>query len=248
MTWQHIQYVRFATIIVALLVVATPSFANNKIVLNTGIRDPFTTQDNQGFIDQLLREVFRRIGVEAEVIVYQTASKSLTNANAGIDDGAALRVKGLESKFPNLIQVPEKLMDNDFVAYSLGLDVVTDDWSSLDQHRIAYINGWQIFQNNLGHHNKTTKTENAQQMIDLLTNDSVDMVLYERWQGLWRASQLGISLTGHEPPLAQREMFMYLHKKHEDIVAPAAKALADMKTDGTYQTIFDKTLGVYLDQ
>lgn len=240
-----VQFV-FGIVVAVFLAVVAPAYAGSKIVLNTGIRDPFTTQNKQGFIDQLIREVFRRIDVEAEVIVYQTASKSLNNANQGIDDGAALRVKGLEQKFPNLVRVPEKLMDNDFVAYSINLDVTTDDWSSLDDYRIAYINGWQIFQNNLDNHKKTTKTKNAQQLMDLLTSGDVDLVLYERWQGLWRAKQLGISLSSHEPPLAVREMFMYLNNKHQDLVDPAAAALSDMKKDGTYQKIFDSTLGVYL--
>ena len=48
-----------------------------------------------------------------------------------------------------------------------------------------------------------------------------------------------------QPPLAQREMFMYLHKKHKALVNKAAQALSSMKRDGSYQRIFDQTLGIY---
>jgi len=221
----------------------SPAVAMEKIIFNTGIRDPFTTNQNDGFIDQIIHETFRRIGVDAKLIVYQNSAKALTNANNGIDDGAALRIQGLEQKFPNLIRISEKLMDNEFVAYSMNKPIATDDWSSMDGATIAYINGWQIFQNNLVDHKTTTLTKNAQQMFDLLSSGKVDHMLYERWQGLWRAQQLDINIQVSEPPLAKREMFMYLNVKHAGLVDKASAALVQMKQDGTYQDIFDRTLG-----
>lgn len=235
--------VLLALILFILLPGANYIYAAEKLVLNTGIRDPFTTNARDGFIDLIVEETFRRIGVDAEVIVYQNAAKSLQNSNNGIDDGAALRIKGLENKFPNLIRVPEKLMDNDFVAYSTDQSLTTDDWATLDEFNIAHIKGWQIFQNNLTGHKSTTRTKTAQQMFDLLSNGEVDFMLYERWQGLWRAQQLEIKIRAHSPPLAKREMFMYLNKKHSGLIDKAATALSEMKNDGTYKAIFDKTLG-----
>ncbi len=229
--------------ILTIVLALAPAYAAEKLVFNTGTRDPFTTNDKGGFIDLIIKETFRRIGVDAEVIVYQNSAKSLVNANDGIDDGAALRIEGLEKKFPNLIRIPEKLMDNDFVAYSTRESLATDSWASMDGFKIAYINGWQIFQNNLVDHQATTKTKNAHQMLDLLTTGKVDFVLYERWQGLWLAQQFGITIQVSEPPLAKREMFMYLNKKHAGLIEKAAAALSEMKKDGTYKEIFDKTLG-----
>lgn len=216
--------------------------AAEKLVLNTGIRDPFTTEDHAGFVDLLLKEAFLRFGLDAEVIVYQASARSLSNANQGIDDGAALRIKGLEKKFPNLIRVPEKLMDNDFVAYSVDHDLTTDDWSVMEPYNIAYILGWQIFENNLADHKFTTRVKDVRQMFALLVSDRADFILYERWQGLWWARDLGITVYAHEPPLAKREMFMYLHKKHAHLVDQVAAALREMKADGKYKEIFDKTL------
>ena len=230
-------------ILITKLFIVTPVSANEIITLNTGIREPFTNSKRSGFVDLLVQEIFRRIDIDAKVIVYQNAAKALANANLGIDDGAALRIKGLEKKFPNLIRVPEKIMDNDFVAYSIIKPIVTDRMSVLDEARIAYINGWQIFQNNLSGHNFTTRTKTALQMFDLLTAGKVDFILYERWQGLWHARQLGLTIQVSEPPLAKREMFMYLNNKHSGLVKKTSTALLEMKTDGTYQKIFDRTLG-----
>lgn len=236
----------FGLLVLSIFAEITPAYAKEKILLNTGIRDPFTTSSQTGFIDLIVQETFRRIDIDAEVIVYQNSAKSLSNANNGIDDGAALRIKGLEKKFPNLIRIPEKLMDNDFVAYSKDNPIVTDSWTDMGEASIAYIKGWQIFQNNLADHKSTILTKTSQQMFDLLTSGEVDFMLYERWQGLWRAQQLGITIQVSEPPLAKREMFMYLNNKHSDLVDKAAAALSEMKKDGTYQKIFDKTLGLLL--
>ncbi len=217
-----------------------------KIYLNSGIRDPFTTQKKDGFIDLLVKEVFARIGVEAEIVVYQDASKSLSNANSGVDDGAALRIAGIDKKFTNLVMIPEKLMDNDFVAYSLGMGVKVENWESLNKYKTAYVNGWQIFKNNTKDHPSIVTVKSPQEMFDKLSQLQVDVILYERWQGLWRAKELGIELASHEPPLVSREMFMYLNSKHKDKVSEAAKELANMKKDGTYEKIYNLTLKKYL--
>ena len=63
--------------------------------------------------------------------------------------------------FPNLIRVPEKLMDNDFIANSKGRDLNTKDWSTLASFDIAYILGWQIFKNNLVGHKSTICTKDV---------------------------------------------------------------------------------------
>lgn len=115
--------IAFCILLLGGMFYAETAFSAEKIYLNSAIREPFATPNKDGFVDLIVREAFARIGVDAEVIVYQDSSKSLSNANSGVDDGAALRIKGIEKQFPNLIMVPEKLMDNDFVAYSMGMDV-----------------------------------------------------------------------------------------------------------------------------
>ena len=220
------------------------ALAADKIYLSSGIRDPFTTADKNGFIDQIVREVFSRIGIEAEVIVYQDSAKSLANANSGIDDGAALRIKGIEKKFTNLVMVPEKLMDNDFIAYSLGMGARVTDWQSLKKYKTQYIEGWQIFKNNTQDHPQVSAVKTPQEMFDNLSQLKTEVILYERWQGLWRAREMGVKLKSHEPPLVSVEMFIYLNNKHKNKAIPAAMALIEMKKDGTYERIYNKTLGI----
>lgn len=239
------QWVKAALVaLIVTLVSGTTSVASEPaaLVLNTGTREPYTTPDKKGFLDVLIAEVFRRIGERAEVEVYAASQRAMMQANEGIDAGFAMRVKGLEAKFPNMVMVPEKVIDNDFVALSRGPAFPTPDWSALDGHDIAYILGWKIFEANVGKHERVTLPKDADQLIGLLRNGRVDVILYERRQGAWRSKNTGLKAVVHEPPLASVPMFMYLHKKHAALVDKAAQALREIKADGTYAKIVADTL------
>lgn len=221
---------------------AAPAQAGDALVLNTGVRMPYTQPDRSGFLDRLVAEAFRRIGLKAEVQVYEASERALQNANGGIDDGMAMRIKGLEAQYPNLIRVPEKVIDNDFVAYSRKHDFPTRDWDALAPYQLAHIIGWKVYESRLGERQGVTRVRNADQLFELLRQNRTDVVLYERWQGLWWVREMGLEARLLEPPLASQEMFIYLHRKHEPLVGKVATTLAAMKKDGSYRRIFDETL------
>ena len=225
-----------------LLVCAGHALAADTLVISTGNGQPFTAPQRSGFFDQLLAEAFRRVGYQAEMRVHESSERALINANNGIDDGVAARIKGLEVQYPNFVRVPEKLFDNDFVAYARHFEFATPDWQSLAPYHVSYLIGWKIFENNLAGKREATQVKDAAQLFSLLQQDRTDVILYERWQGLWRARELGMPVKMMEPPLARQEMFCYLHRKHAELVPKLAAALAAMKRDGSYQRIFDATL------
>lgn len=225
-----------------LLEFSAPAAAGGVLVLNTGVDAPYTQADRSGFLDRLVAEAFRRIGQTAEVQVYEASERALQNANAGIDDGMAMRIKGLEAQYPNLVRVPEKVIDNDFVAYSRVRDFPARGWDALAPHHLAHIIGWKVFENKLAGRQNVTRVRDAQQLFELLRLERADVILYERWQGLWRARKMDIEAYLLEPPLASHEMFIYLHRKHAPLVGRVAAALAAMKQDGSYRRIFDETL------
>ena len=218
------------------------AWAGETLVISTGVGPPFTTARRDGFLDQLLAEAFRRAGAKAEMLVHESSERALMNANNGVDDGGAPRIKGLEAQYPNLMRIPEKLFDNDFVALALRQRFATPDWQALAPYHIAYLIGWKIFENNLGERSEVTKVRDAEQLFSLLRQERADVILYERWQGLWRARNLGLPVAAMEPPLARQEMYCYVNSKHAALVPAVAAALAAMKRDGTYRRIFDATL------
>jgi polar amino acid transport system substrate-binding protein len=217
--------------------------AADRFVLNTGVLAPYTTPDRKGFLDQVVAAVFREVGIRAELQVFATATeRSLVNANAGIDDGMAMRIAGLEAQYPNLVRVPEPLIVNDFVAYTTKPRFATNNWKSLEPYVVSYIIGWKIFERNVTQAREITQVRDAEQLFGLLGSGRADVALYERWQGLERVRAMGIKALVLEPPLARTDMFIYLHKKHEALVPDVAQALARLKKTGDYQRIHEATL------
>lgn len=233
-----------AIALMASLLLPLACIAAEPLSLVTGNSAPFATERRDGFFDLITAEMFRRVGVRAEVHTLESSARALVNANHGDDDGVVARIRGLEKQYPNLVMIPEKLFDNDFVACTLGGAFTTPDWSALTGYHIGYIRGWQVFESRLGSRSELTRARDAKQLFELLRHRRVDVALYERWQALWYARELALPVRVSEPPLAREEMFIYLHRKHAALAPRAAAALAEMKRDGSYQRIFDAALGV----
>ncbi len=236
---------RWAGRVLAALLVAAAALSGARaepLRLNTGVGAPYVTPDRQGFLDLLVAEMFGRTGRAAEMQVYPSAERALLNANSGLDDGDALRVRGLEAIYPNLVRVDETLLSNDFVAYSLRHDFPVGGFEALRPYAIGIIVGWKIFEKNLADGYDVTAVQDPRQLFTLLANGRTDLVLFEGWQGRWLARDMGLPVKVLQPPLVTTEMFLYLNARHADLAPRAAEALRAMKRDGTYAAIRARTL------
>jgi polar amino acid transport system substrate-binding protein len=192
---------------ICIALMATPVLAEPEVyVLNTSTGAPYANKEQTGFQDLVIAEVFRRIGLKGRVRQYEASARALVNANANVDHGVAMRIKSLNKKYPNLVRVEERLVENHFVAYSSDLDLKTSNWKSLQPYSLAYIHGWLIFERNLVEGQQKHAVYKPDQMFDMLRKKRVDLVLYEQWQGLKRAANSGVSVKLHEPPLASVDM------------------------------------------
>jgi polar amino acid transport system substrate-binding protein len=222
----------------ALMILTFPALAAERLTLSTGMREPWTNAQQTGFHNQLAAELFRRLGLDAQVVFNPAASRALQLANDGIDDGLAGRITGLSAEYPNLIQVPEPAFTNDFVAASLPASTATvRNWSDLAPYSVAYILGWQVFENNVPKTRDLTLVKDSKQLLQLLSSGRADLILHERWQVLWHAHELGMGLAIQEPPLNPVPMYIYLHRRHAALVDKAAAELRAMKADGTHKAI-----------
>jgi len=223
-----------------------PAVAQKNIVLNSTFSYPVSTDSQSGFADLVLAEAFRRIGYQLET-VRVPAERALINANRGIGDGEMSRVAGLQKKYPNLIQVPESFMVIDMVLFAKNnTKLVVKGWDSVASHSLAIISGWKIMEKNfgkLGDRVDIIKTDNAKQSFTLLKKDRVEFVAYSNWSGLGYIKNNNIkNIKLLQPPLASPKFYVYLHKRHEGIVPHLSKVIKEMKTDGTINEIFNKTL------
>lgn len=216
--------------------------AAETLVLNTAFTSPLSNDAQSGFADRVVAEALKRNGYGLETVLLP-AERALINANAGIDDGDLLRISGLQKTYTNLIQVPEKVMDLEFVVFTRHANFPVTGWQSLKPYSVSIITGWKILERNITEYADLTKVKNAEQLFTLLVKDRTDVIVFSRWVGLGYIKDKQLSkVKVLDPPLVQRAVYVYLHKKHERLVPGLAAALRDMKADGSYQRIFQETL------
>ena len=229
-----------------LLLISNSTFADDDktlVISNGGTKSPMHTEKFEGIVDIVLAEALKRIGYKLDTRTLPN-ERSLINADRGIIDGEAQRIAGMEKNYPNLIRVPEKIMDWDFVIFSKKDIGAINGWNSLVPYETGYITGWKIFEYNVPKNVSVTRVRHPEGLFTLLSNNRIDVILYERWQGLNLIKKNNYKkIKGQLPPLAHKEMFPYLHKKHVHLVPRLAQALKDMKSDGTYARIYQRILG-----
>ena len=192
-------------------------------------------------LEQLSQESLRRIGVDLK-LVSLPSERSLTAANLGEVDGEGLRVGGLggpDGPYPNLIQVPERFVRISFVAFAKNATISLDNgWDSLKPYRIAFINGWKMFEANAQGARVVNKVDKPEQLFRMLDEGRVDLVLYTHADGLLLARNLGLtSVAPLSPALKEVDMYLYLHKKHQALVPKLTQAIRELKADGSYNRI-----------
>jgi len=193
----------------------------------------------------LVSEATQRVGIEA-VFDSVPAERSLRNVSAGLADADGPRIRELDSMYPNLIRVPETLLDFEFVAFSRDATITTAAWSDLWPYEVAVPRGWKILEINLENSARLTTTRTVSDSFSILDAGRVDVVVCERRIG--ESLLQGMDLQGvHvlEPPLDAREMFLFLNERHVHLAEPLAAAIRDMKADGTYNALvssFDDSL------
>jgi polar amino acid transport system substrate-binding protein len=228
------------------ILLVSPLYAAQTLVLGTADRPPLSTEDQKGFSDRVIIEACRRLGIEAKIIPLASA-RTLSNAEQALDDGNFLRIAGVEKKFPHLVRVPESIIEVQFVIFSKNKELKTPAWESLKPYHVGYVRGWLIAEEKIKDVRQITVVENRTSLFKVLENDRVELAFAELYGGYYLMHTLNLPhLSIAQPPLATKEMFLYLNKKHEKLVPKLAKALREMKRDGSYDAIFKQTLAPYL--
>ncbi len=216
--------------------------ASQTLVINTTGESPLNTPEQTGFLDLVAAEAFRRSGLKLETVMLP-AERGLINVNLGIEDGEMSRIAGLEKIYPNLIRVPESIMDWEFYAFSELKINLNGGWPDLTNYSVAFINGWKILERNVPAETEITKVKNPEQLFYLLARKRTQVVIYERWAGLRQIQQTQLKKVRLiQPALSKREMYMYLHKKHRVLAIKIAEALVSMKRDGSYDKLEEQIL------
>ena len=195
-------------------------------------------------LDRIMIEAFSRLGMEAE-LVYTPTEKSLVDVNAGIIDAEINRIEGMEKLYSNLIRVPESNMVMQFVAFSRE-NLPVNGWESIRDLHIGVVRGWKILENNTRGFPNVVFVPTEKELFNMLRKGRLDIALYSKLTGYAVLQDLGYEGIRHiEPPLANREMYLYVHLKHREMADDIAGAIRSMKEDGTYDRIVGEIMASY---
>lgn len=223
-------------IVFAQSVASEPSI----LTISTSYKTLFSTPDRTGMLDKFVIEIFRRIGIQIE-IVFNHTSISLEAVNEGFADVEINRIEGMEKNYPNLIRVPEPNMVMDFVAFAKQ-DFKIEGWDSIKDSYIGLVKGWKILEDNTAGFPNVTIVPTETELFTMLEKGRIDIAIYSKLAGYEQIMLLGLKDIHHlEPPLTSQNMYLYLNKKHMNLVEQIAQALKDMKEDGTYEQIVKET-------
>lgn len=215
--------------------------------VSTSYKSLFSTPEQTGMLDRIVKEAFRRIGIKAE-IVFNPTGRSLEDVNGGFADVEINRIEGMEEHYPNLIRVPEPNMVMDFVAFTRQ-DFKIEGWESIKDLYIGIVRGWKILEENTANFPHVVLVPTETELFNMLDKGRIDTALYCRLAGYEQLMFLGLKDIHHlEPSLASRHMYLYLNKKHQALVEQIAQSLRSMKEDGTYEQIVKETTEHLLDR
>lgn len=225
-----------------LFVFVPPVFSDETFKINTSIKPPFSTAEENGFFDQLVRELFGRLDISID-LVRLPSERALQMADNGYSDGDLPRISGLSSSYPHLVKVPEPVFDYYFVAFMPKPADLSMSWERLAGKKLGQLIGWKIYENNIPEEAETIHMTHPLQLFRLLDSQRIEIALYERYAGKYLIDRYGLDrLAECSPPLAVRPMFLYVNEKHTALVERLATELKQMKQDGSWQRIAAETL------
>jgi polar amino acid transport system substrate-binding protein len=205
--------------------------------LNTADTPPFSNRNGTGFYDLILEEAFARIDRSIKII-HLPSQRSILNANAGIADGEFGRVAGMTSRYSQVHIVNEPLVGFGFCAFSKNRNIKLSGWSDLSEYNIAFISGWKVLEENVITAKNIHTVTNEESLFAMLQADRVDLILYNCKRGTYYLKNNKIKgIYPLEPKLANRKMYLYMHKSQMQLIPQLEQVLRDMKNDGTFALI-----------
>ncbi|MCP3940462.1 MAG: hypothetical protein GY710_03145 [Desulfobacteraceae bacterium] len=201
-------------------------------------------------------EIFRRLDIQLDLI-YFPAKRASQEADEGKVDGEPARIYSYAFSHPKLIRVEEPTNQINVVAYVADPSISKlKGWDSLrnTDYLIEYTRGAKLVHDNL---TKVVKEKNlsnvtntsqglerlALNRIDVFVdnNDVIMPLLHDPKFGLHGK----IRMAGH---MASMPLYMYMHKKHLDLVPQVVKIIKAVKAEGLVEHYRKIAFGVCDDE
>ena len=172
--------------------------------------------------------------------------RGLNLANEGKIDGNAYQVLNLRkitgNRYPNLIRVNEPYVRIYLSAFVTDKKMKINDWNDLAPYRIAVLRDGktgELRTKEFVAAEKQTPVTDPDQAFDMLSQGKIDAVVTDEIKGrFFMGNRRHIYIRGRFEP---SDIYLYLNKKHRDLVPKIEKQVRQMRQDGTLDEI-EKTV------
>lgn len=191
----------------------------------------------QDFSELILRDAYKRIGIELEVI-HVPIARSLVLANTGIVDGDVSRISGIESQFHNLIVVPVPINHIDIRIFAYNKALLTNNNELIKTKRAGCVRGIILIEKIMKERAITCQMANSyEQAISLLNKKKVDFLILPLTIGVYfQGINSTFSTSHYGESLGNEPLFHYLHVKHKKLANELAQVLESMRTTSNADT------------
>ena len=191
------------------------------------------------YLHDILKEALKRTGYDLKVVLLPY-DRSLKMVKKGLVDGELVRTSNIEPYYPELIRVPESILEIDIVIISHSPIDLSTGWDALSGQSVGWLLGMKVIEENIPKTAKLSGAKSIKQLLNMLIKNRVDYVVFMRAFGLDYLGDNKHGLIVSEQALSSVPNYTYLNKKHKQLVPKLADALRQMKQDGTFQRIIKK--------
>jgi len=177
-------------------------------------------------IEKKLSKAYQKLGYRIQV-QRLPAGRSLMMANAGDFDAELFRIAEVAQQYPQLLRVPTPLERiNLFAFVKRDATKSLSAWQQDTTLRIAYVRGFKMAEN-YSFAGKAMPVNTVNQAVQMLLQGKVDVLLEDPESVASTTIELSPDGMLQQLPsiLATADLFHFIHKKHEALLAPLAASL-----------------------
>lgn len=196
----------------------------------------------------ILKKAYEMMGHSINIIRLPP-KRALIDANAGLYDGDVQRIFSVAENYPNLIRVEPTInyiQGTGFILNNAKIAVST--WKDLAPYKVGIILGIRFAERNVPK-NQALVFYNYKELTRALNNGTISIGIYPHSNGIYQSILSGEKdIVPLESPLAEFELFHYVHKKNTYLIAGLQKIFKQFKIKGTLKKVRQRVLEISFDR
>ncbi|WJG07620.1 transporter substrate-binding domain-containing protein [Aliiglaciecola sp. LCG003] len=208
--------------IIAVCISVDVFAADRTLYISSAFRAPYIEPPYDGLVWSRLKNIENGLDIQFK-FVDVPAARSLVLANSAQIDGDVIRRYEIGEHYPDLIRVPQAVIEIEISVFSWDPDNIIhsfSDFNKMNEGIVATQIGRKFIEKNLSSIRNSMFVNDIEHIFSLLEKKRIDFVVLDRPTALAAmGSRFGDSLFEvSSKPLSKVKYYLYLHKKHADLV------------------------------